>query len=132
MVKTVLLAAALIATVAPASAHIWDLKLGVLNTWCSTDTDTDQGRCVSYIMGVWHGVENADIMARYPDWVARGRAGQSDPPLTLVCMPKGEPIDKIINHVTAIIKLDLKTYPKDADEPADAMVVTTLMQSYPC
>jgi hypothetical protein len=130
--KIALLAAALVAVVTPASAHVWDLKLGVLNTWCKTNTEDAQGRCTSYIMGVWHGVEVADLMARYPDWQARGRVGQSDPPLTLVCIPKGEPLDRIIDGTTATITAVLKQFPNDANGPADATVINILMRSYPC
>jgi hypothetical protein len=133
--KTALLAAALIAVVTPASAHIWDLKLGVLNEWCNTDTAEAQDQCAAYIMGVWHGIEIADTMAHTtPELIARARAGQvvDDPPKTLVCMPKSEPFDKIISNTTTSIAGVLKQFPNDANEPADALIFNVLEQSYPC
>jgi hypothetical protein len=131
--KTALLAAALIAVVTPASAHIWDLKLGVLNKWCSTDTAEAQGQCTAYIMGVWHGIEMADTQAHAtPELIARAGQVVDDPPRTLVCMPKSEPLDKIISVTTAAIAGVLKKFPNDANEPADALVFNVLQQSYPC
>jgi hypothetical protein len=97
--KTALLAAALTlaAAATPASAHTVDLKLGVLNQWCSTNTEKDQAGCVAYIMGVWHGVEMADALTR-PDW--RTNLKVKNPPRTLVCVPANPSIDVIVDPVT--------------------------------
>jgi Rap1a immunity proteins len=124
--KGKLLAATLLVASMPASAHIWDLKLGTLYNWCMKE---DYEKCTAYILGVWHGIEDTDaILHRTKDW----RMGQDDPPKTLICVPPSTPLHEIVSTVITYTTGVLKLYPGDKDQPADSMVFAALQRQYPC
>jgi Rap1a immunity proteins len=91
--------------------------VGEIANFCGASDDFSQDMCKYYVITMVGSIKVSQNFVHSKK---------------MICIPDSVSEKEIVSRFLTAVKSDLKIHPRDADEPASAMIVTVAEASFPC